>query len=440
MLEGVDPSVLPQSCLPGLATVIAAEEPQTWGGLVDLPAAVDPEEWLPVLAEQLSTPTKSVLVLRDGEVRAPELVPVDGQPVRPALRCRPYAAYLITGGLGALGLLTANWLADRDARRLILAGRTPLPPRRQWETVTDPVTAGRIAAIRTLEARGVAVEAVALDVAEPHAVQDLLDRRDADGAPPIRGVVHAAGVIRDQLLTRLDLDAVREVMSPKIAGAQALDMAFSPESVDFFFLISSAAAVSAFRVRAAMPPPTPTWTRWRDRATAAAATHSASIGWSGVASDGAPTDHWSSPSSNVKVPGRSSRRGVRGLGHVAAYDVAQAVVIPVADGKLPTDVDGWPCRSGPGLVAAVRRGGLPRAAAGLLHSYRELRIGEDELPVDVPFTELGLDSLWAMSIRREAELLVGVELSMSILWGRSDGCGTGRVPHRQSYVGGRRRV
>ena len=81
------------------------------------------------MAEQLSTPTKSVLVLRDGEVCAPELVPVDGQPVRPALRCRPDVAYLIIGGLGALGLTTAKWLADRGARRLVLAGRTALPPR-----------------------------------------------------------------------------------------------------------------------------------------------------------------------------------------------------------------------------------------------------------------------------------------------------------------------
>ena len=419
VLEGVDPSVLPQSCLWGLASVIAAEEPQTWGGLVDLPAAVDPEEWLPVLAEQLSTPTKSVLVLRDGEVRAPELVPVDGQPVRPALRCRADAAYLITGGLGALGLLTANWLADRDARRLILAGRTPLPPRRQWETVTDPVTAGRIAAIRTLEARGVAVEAVALDVAAPHAVQDLLDRRDADGAPPIRGVVHAAGVIRDQLLTRLDLDAVREVMSPKIAGAQALDMAFSPESVDFFFLISSAAAVSGVPGQgsyAAANAYLDALARSRHRRGG----HTLSIDWVVWRGLGLGAD---APLVVAELERQGSRpvepdEAFEAWEHVAAYDVAQAVVIPVADGKLPTDVDGWPASAPARDWSQLSAAEVYRElAAGLIDFLtRELRIGEDELPVDVPFTELGLDSLWAMSIRREAELLVGVELSMSILW------------------------
>jgi phthiocerol/phenolphthiocerol synthesis type-I polyketide synthase A len=120
----------------GLAGVIAAEQPQIWGGLVDLPAAVAPQEWLPVLAEQLSTKNNSVLVLRDREVRVPQLVPVDGQPVRPALRCRPDAAYLITGGLGALGLRMAHWLADRGARPIGLAGSTALQPALQGRSPT----------------------------------------------------------------------------------------------------------------------------------------------------------------------------------------------------------------------------------------------------------------------------------------------------------------
>ena len=75
-------------------------------------------------------------ISRDGVVLAPTLAPVRGKPVRKSLRCRPDAAYLITGGMGALGLLMAGWLADRGARRLVLTGRTPLPPRRDWELDT----------------------------------------------------------------------------------------------------------------------------------------------------------------------------------------------------------------------------------------------------------------------------------------------------------------
>jgi phthiocerol/phenolphthiocerol synthesis type-I polyketide synthase A len=419
VLEAVGSSVLPQSCLWGLAGVIAAEQPQIWGGLVDLPAAFTPQEWLPVLAEQLSTKNNSVLVLRDGEVRVPQLVPVDGQPVRPALRCRPDAAYLITGGLGALGLPMANWLADRGARRLVLAGRTTLPPRLQWENVTDPVTADRIAAIRTLEARGVAVDAVALDVAVPHAVQALLDRRDAGGAPPIRGVIHAAGVTRDQLLTGLDIDALRAVMSPKVAGAQALDVAFPPESVDFFFLISSAATLFGIPGQgsyACANAYLDALARSRQRRGG----HTLSIDWVAWRGLGLAAD---APMVAAELERLGSRpvepdEAFAAWEHVAAYDVSQAVVIPVADGQHPNEVNGRPAPAPTRDWSQLSAAEVYRELSDDLRAIlaRELRLGEHELQIERSFADLGLSSLMAMSIRREAELLVGVELSATMLW------------------------
>ncbi len=169
--------------------------------------------------------------------------PVAG-PVREPLRCRPDAAYLITGGLGALGLLTAGWLADRGARRVILAGRTALPPRRDWDSDSnDAATAEKINAVRALEARGVAVEAVALDIGSPEAMQALLAKRDDEGAVPIRGVVHGAGITDAELFTELDESRLRRTVWPKIAGAQVLHQAFPPGSLDFMFLTAAAGAV-----------------------------------------------------------------------------------------------------------------------------------------------------------------------------------------------------
>ena len=132
--EGSSDAAVAQSPLWGTAGVIRAEQPQLWGGLVDLPDGVAVGSLVPALAPMLRTPAKSIVSLRDGEFFAPGLAPVSGAPVREPLRCRPDAAYLITGGLGALGLLTAGWLADRGARRVILAGRTALPPRRDWDS------------------------------------------------------------------------------------------------------------------------------------------------------------------------------------------------------------------------------------------------------------------------------------------------------------------
>jgi len=223
--EADSEEALPQSCLWGLARVIAAEQPDLWGGLVDIPGGDDFGACVAALSTVLPTAAKSILVLRNGEFLTPALVPVSGQPVREPLRCRPDAAYLITGGLGALGLLMADWLVDRGARRLVLVGRTALPPRHDWDSDNDTDVRQKIAAIRALEMRGVSVDVVALDVGSPGAVQVLLATRDRDGAPPIRGVIHAAGVTESKLLTETADTTFRRVMWPKIAGGQALQAA-----------------------------------------------------------------------------------------------------------------------------------------------------------------------------------------------------------------------
>jgi phthiocerol/phenolphthiocerol synthesis type-I polyketide synthase A len=221
--EGSSDAALAQSPLWGTAGVIRAEQPQLWGGLVDLPDGSDIGDHVPALSTILRTPTKSILALRDGEFLAPALVPVAGEPVREPLRCRPDAAYLITGGMGALGLLMAGWLADHGARRLVLAGRTALPPRRDWDSdANDPDTRQKINAIRSLEMRGVAVEAVSLDIGSLEAMQALLAKRDAEGAVPIRGVIHGAGITDAELFTELDESRLRRTIWPKVAGAQVL--------------------------------------------------------------------------------------------------------------------------------------------------------------------------------------------------------------------------
>ena len=131
--------------------------------------------------EQLSVPTTVPL----------ESVLLESGPVREALRCRADASYLITGGMGALGLVIADWLAGRGARRIILAGRNGLPPRRTWDDENvDSSTRTRIDGVRALEARGVAVEPVALDVADASALRAFLECRDDAGAPQAVSYTH----------------------------------------------------------------------------------------------------------------------------------------------------------------------------------------------------------------------------------------------------------
>ncbi|ORC09206.1 polyketide synthase [Mycobacterium persicum] len=419
--ESAAPSALRQSFLWGLAGVIAAEHPQRWGGLVDLAADADVDESAPILIDLLAAPSKSILVSRDGVVLAPALAPVRGTPVRPSLQCRPDAAYLITGGMGALGLLMADWLADRGARRLVLTGRTPLPPRRDWELDTlDPGLRTKINAIRALEMRGVAVEAVAVDVGCRNDVQALLAKRDRDGAAPIRGIIHAAGVTNDQLVTQLTDDAVRQVMWPKVAGSQVLHEAFPPGSVDFLFLTASAAGIFGIPGQGSYAAAN-SYLDALARARRQQGCHTMSLDWVAWRGLGFAADAQIVSDELQRMGSRdiTPSEAFTAWEYVDGYDVAQAVVVPVpspAAGPASIGAAAYlkPAQDWSQMSAAEVRTELEKGLRGIIAA--ELRLQETELDTDRPFAELGLNSLMAMAIRREAEQFVGIELSATMLF------------------------
>jgi phthiocerol/phenolphthiocerol synthesis type-I polyketide synthase A len=417
--EAVCSAALRQSSLWGLAAVIGAEHPDLWGGLIDIPAAHDFGDCAAALSRVLTTvpsgEAKSILVLRDGEFLAPALVPLSGPPAREPLRCRPDAAYLITGGMGALGLLMADWLADRGARRLILAGRTPLPSRRTWDGTTEPDVQHKIAAIRALERRGISVEAVTLDVGSPEAVQALLTRRDHDGAPPIRGVIHAAGVTESKLLTETVHSTLRRVMWPKIAGAQALHLAFPPGHLDFFFLTASAGTVFGVPGQAAYAAANAyldCLARTRHRQ----GCHTLSLDWVAWEGIGFGADAAVTVQELERLGSRpvSAEEAFAAWQHVDCYDIAQAVMAPMPSAESKGHcasalVPAWSQMTADDMLRELQTG-LRTVLA------RELRLPESEVKSDRPFAELGLNSVMAMSIRREVEQLAGIQLSVTMLW------------------------
>ncbi|RFD24047.1 polyketide synthase, partial [Mycobacterium uberis] len=426
--ESVTPSALRQSFLWGFAGVIAAEHPELWGGLIDLEAnelESDHDDILHqaglTLANLVQTRTKSILVLRDGIVLAPALAPIRSEPVRKSLQCKSDAAYLITGGMGALGLLMAEWLVDRGARRLVLTGRTLLPPRRNWEL--DTLDAGlrqKIDAIRALEMRGVTVEAVAADVGRHDDVQALLAKRDRDGAAPIRGIIHAAGVTNDQLVTNMTDDPVRQVMWPKIAGSQVLHEIFPPGSVDFFYLTASAAGVFGISGQGSYAAAN-SYLDALARARRQQGCHTMSLDWVAWRRLGFAANAQIVSDELQRIGSRdiTPSEAFTAWEYVDAYDVAQVVVLPVLnpDGSAGfTVADSYlvPARNWSQMAAAEVRKELESGLRAIIAA--ELRIAETELDTDRPFAELGLNSLTAMAIRREAEQFIGIELSTIMLF------------------------
>jgi hypothetical protein len=187
-----------------------------WGGLVDLePTASLRNAAAQQLWEEISTPDgEDQLAFRQGRRYVARLVRKRRSATQETpLRWRPDGSYLISGGLGELGLLVARWMVEQGARRLILLGRTKLPPRSSWSSVeTGSRLAHQIAAIRELESVGASVHLAPVDVADEEQLSGFLDDFRCEGWPPIRGVVHAAGVLQDGLLVQLD--AAQLIMPP----------------------------------------------------------------------------------------------------------------------------------------------------------------------------------------------------------------------------------
>ena len=142
---------------------------------------------------------------------------------------RPDVTYLITGGLGALGLETARWMAEKGAGNLALMGRSR-PSAAAQETLGE------------LERRGVQVRVFQADVTRGEEVSRMLKDLSAH-MPPLKGVVHAAGVLDDGVLMRLGLGQFRKVMAPKVDGVWNLHEETRGLDLDFFVCYSSVVSV-----------------------------------------------------------------------------------------------------------------------------------------------------------------------------------------------------
>lgn len=159
---------------------------------------------------------------------------------------RPGGVYVISGGLGFLGYHIGMALAKCEGVRLVLVGRTALPPREAWETwlathAPDDATSVRLQRIRALEAAGATVTIYQADVADADAIQRMVrDVRREYGA--IHGVIHVAGISDASGLEPLrhtTPELSRRQFAPKVLGLLALDHATKGLALDFRIAVSS---------------------------------------------------------------------------------------------------------------------------------------------------------------------------------------------------------
>ncbi len=210
---------------------------------VDLPAAGGRRERELVdllLAEIAGGSGEPVVALRGGDRWVRDFGPVRLGAAEGAAGLREGGTYLITGGLGGVGLAIAEHLAEVARARLVLTGRTPLPPRESWPQVAAG-GGGESEIVRrllALEAAGAEVLALAADVADVESMGAALVAARARFGP-LHGVVHAAGVAGGGLIELKTRAAAAAVLAPKVAGTLVLEQLLAGEELDFLVLTSS---------------------------------------------------------------------------------------------------------------------------------------------------------------------------------------------------------
>ncbi|MEX2171919.1 MAG: SDR family NAD(P)-dependent oxidoreductase [Pirellulales bacterium] len=346
------------------------------------------------------------------------------EPAETKTLVRHDASYLITGGLGALGLQVARWLADQGAGGVALMGRR------------EPTAEAR-AAIAEVEARGMRVATLAADVTDAASLQAALRSLPRD-FPPLRGVIHAAGVLADGVLADMSLEQLDRAMRPKVQGAWNLHMATRELPLDFFVLFSSVAAIlgspgqgnyaagnamldalAHSRRRAGLPATTINWGPWADSGMAAAQGRGEGIKTRGM--DLLPAEQ------SLELLGKLLRTGVtqsiamdvhwdallRLLGNRRPSLLADIASNSGADGESTGRVDHAFRKQLLESDSATRESLLVEFVRGEL--ARIMGVEADQLDTQQPLAAFGLDSLMALELKNNLEGRLAFTLPMAKL-------------------------
>jgi polyketide synthase 12 len=332
------------------------------------------------------------------------------------------ASYLITGGLGGLGLSLARSLAQQGAGELILVGRHGVSREDQRAAIAD------------LQAAGARVRVAAIDVADREALAELV----ATLAPerPLRGIVHAAAVLEDAMLVNATLDSFTRVMAPKVVGAWNLHCVSERLELDFFVLYGSVASILGAPGQANYVA--------ANEFLAGLARHRRALGLPGLCLSWGPFAEVGLAAADAR---RGARLGGRGLqeftvdeglelfARLRACERAQLVPCrfdPATWAEFYPEAAGWPYLAeltstvssavGASEFLDELAGRPPVVARRLLVELvvRELaRVTRaDAATIDpaTPFAELGVDSLMGIELRNRLRLVTRVELSATAIW------------------------
>ena len=427
----------------GLGKSIAAEHAAFWGGLIDLDPTADTARDAEALqwTAQTAHAVEDHLASRSGAMYASRLARHRIQTTASSVPFRPDVSYLITGGLGELGLGVARWMVERGARHVILLGRRGLPAREEWRDFAPETQIGRrISAVLALERLGASVTAVQVDIADEGATRKFVDAHDRASRPPIDGIIHAAGAVVPRLLVETDAETLAAQFAPKVQGSCVLDRLFSERELTFLVYFSSGSSI--------LPSP-------RIGAYAAANSFMDALAHHRRAGGRAATSvnwgFWQAGMAAREVSTEAIPKGMRSFAQQHGLDLLGQLMCeaPAQVAVMPMDWAEWfeyraETRGSPMLLglregvdaeatpaaSSMDRGDLRSRLLAVTSKDREqvllehvveqvstvLRLPSEQFDVREAFGSMGLDSLMAMEVRNRFESSVGVTLSVTMLW------------------------
>ncbi|MDB9520157.1 type I polyketide synthase [Roseofilum reptotaenium CS-1145] len=222
-----------QASLWGLGKAIALEHPELQCQCIDLDPKIEVSQSLPFLATELCHPDEENQIAFRNRVRyVPRLVhrrKYSESEAQTSLTLRSDATYLITGGLGGLGLNVAQSMVKQGAKSLVLTGRN-LPSAQAKEIITQ------------LKENGVQVSVIQGDISRREDIALILAQIESS-LPPLKGLVHAAGVLEDGVMQNMSKAQLTKVMAPKVQGSWYLHELTQKMTLDFWICFSSIASL-----------------------------------------------------------------------------------------------------------------------------------------------------------------------------------------------------